>query len=478
MIQNKNISIRDVMKLLTDEEIDFVDLKFVDLFGSLQHITIPINNVDEAMFHEGLGFDGSSVRGFQAIDESDMIMKPDPNSVFRDPFFDDPTMSFFCDIINPTKYSLYSRDSRNIAKQAQALLRSLGIADVAYFGPEPEFFIFDDVRFEQTTQHGFYYVNSEAAFWTTGAEAGNNPGHRAKRKQGYFAAPPTDHFHNLRNKITGLLTTVGIEPELHHHEVGAAGQNEIGIRFGPIVNTADNVVKFKYLVKNTAARYKKTATFMPKPLFEENGSGMHVHMSLWKGERNLFYESGRYADLSPMAINFIGGLLRHAATLCAFCAPTTNSYRRLVPGYEAPINLVYSQGNRSACIRVPLSGSNPKAKRIEFRTPDPSCNPYLAFAAMLLAGIDGIRNNIHPADPIDEDIYELADTERGRTIANAPGSLEKALDALEQDHEFLVRDNVFTEELIDIWIRIKRSNEVDFISLRPHPSEFVLYFDV
>ena len=467
----------DVIRTLRREKYEALDLKFVDIFGALQHVTVPASKVEEGLFGKGFGFDGSSIRGFQAINESDMVLRPDPKSAFVDPFFDDPTLSVFCDVIDPRTHGIYSRDSRGLGQRAQQLIRSLGIADVAYFGPEPEFFIFDDVRFDQTTQHGFYYVNSEGAFWQTGSESARNPGHRARQKQGYYAAAPTDQFQNLRAKITQTLTAVGMEPELHHHEVGAAGQNEIAIRFDELVEEADNVIKFKYVVKNIAHRYKKTATFMPKPLFEENGSGMHVHVSLWKKNRNLFYQAGEYGDLSEMGRLFIGGLLHHASALCAFCAPTTNSYRRLVPGYEAPINLVYSASNRSACIRIPSTGSDANAKRIEFRTPDPSCNPYLAFAAILLAGVDGIRNRIEPPAPIDEDIYELAGTERGKSIGSAPGSLEKALDALETGHDFLVRDGVFSEALIELWIRLKRENEVNFVSLRPHPGEFMLYFD-
>ncbi len=451
----------DVIRTLRRENYEALDLKFVDIFGTLQHVTVPASKVEEGLFGKGFGFDGSSIRGFQAINESDMVLRPDPKSAF----------------VDPRTHGIYSRCSRGLAQRAQQLIRTLGIADVAYFGPEPEFFIFDDVRFDQTTQHGFYYVNSEGAFWQTGSESARNPGHRARQKQAYYAAAPTDQFQNLRAKITQTLAAIGIDPELHHHEVGAAGQNEIAVRFDQLTKTADNVVKFKYAVKNVAHRYEKTATFMPKPLFEENGSGMHVHVSLWRQNRNLFYQAGEYGDLSEMGRLFIGGLLHHAAALCAFCAPTTNSYRRLVPGYEAPINLVYSANNRSACIRIPSTGPDAKAKRIEFRTPDPSCNPYLAFAAILLAGVDGIRNRIEPPAPIDEDIYELAGTERGKSIGSAPGSLEKALDALETGHDFLVRDGVFSEALIELWIQLKRENEVNFISLRPHPGEFMLYFD-
>jgi glutamine synthetase len=471
---------RDALKLLREKDIRFLDLKFLDLFGSLQHLTIPVEVVDEGTFQDGLGLDGSSIRGFKDINESDMIMKPDPTSAFIDPFFDDPAVSVFCDIIDPDGYKPYEKDGRNVARRAENLIRSLGIADKAYFGPELEFFVFDDVRYDQATQHGFYFINVESAFWTTGQEKGDKPslGHIAPRKQAYFAVPPVDFYQNLRSKMSTLLRQVGVEVELHHHEVAAAGQNEIGIRFGSLLRQADCAVKFKYIVKNTAHRYDKTVTFMPKPLFEENGSGMHVHVSLWKDNKNLFYQPGGYADLSQLALKFIGGLLHHAPALCAFCSPTTNSYRRLVPGYEAPINLVYSQGNRSACIRVPFSGDNPKAKRIEFRSPDPSCNPYLAFAAILLAGIDGIQNSIEPPPPVDENVYKLVGAERGRGIKNTPGSLDKALDALEQDSDFLTRYDVFTPELIDTWIRTKRESEIKYISLRPHPGEFNLYFDV
>lgn len=469
---------RDATKIIRDEKIKFLDLKFVDLFGALQHLTLPTEVVDEDTFLKGMGFDGSSVRGFQSIDASDMILMPDPQSMFLDPFFDDPAMSVFCDIVDPNGYKPYTRDPRGVAQRAENLVRSLGIADVAYFGPELEFFVFDDVRYDQTTQHGFYFINAEAAFWNTGQEGRQNLGHRAPRKHAYFAAPPLDYFQNLRSKMSSLLRQVGVETELHHHEVAAAGQNEIGFRFGPLTQQADKAIKYKYVVKNTAHRYDKTVTFMPKPLFEENGSGMHVNVSLWKEGKNIFYQHGGYADLSSQALQFIAGLLHHAPALCAICSPTTNSYRRLVPGYEAPINLVYSQGNRSACIRIPLTGDNTKAKRIEFRPPDPSSNPYLAFAAILLAGVDGIRKGMEPPPPVDENIYKLAGTERGKHIRNTPGSLEMALAALEKDHDFLVQDSVFTQDLIDMWVQSKRENELQYISLRPHPSEFNLYFDV
>ena len=478
MARKYQVTALDVLKQIKEHDIKFLDLKFVDLFGTLQHLTVPTEVVDEDTFRHGVGFDGSSVRGFQKINESDMLLMPDPNSMFRDPFFDDPALSVFCDVIDPDGYKPYSRDPRGVARRAEKLIRSLGIADTAYFGPELEFFVFDDVSFDQATQHGYYFLNSKAAFWSTGGKEGPSLGHQAARKEAYFAAPPVDQYNNLRSKISDVLTLAGIEPELHHHEVGAAGQCEIGFRFGPLLLQADSAIKYKYVVKNVVDRYGKTVTFMPKPLLQENGSGMHVNVSLSKGDTNLFYRSGGYADLSETAIHFVGGLLHHAPALCAFCAPTTNSYRRLVPGYEAPMNLVYSQRNRSACIRVPMMASSPKAKRIEFRTPDPSANPYLAFASILLAGLDGIRKEIQPPDPIDEDIYELAETERGAAIARTPGSLEESIDALERDHEFLVRDDVFTSDVIENYIDFKREHEIEFVQLRPHPGEFTLYFNV
>lgn len=478
MAKTRTTTARDVFKRIRDEDICFLDVKFVDLLGTLQHITLPVEAVEEDLFQKGLGFDGSSVRGFQKIHESDMKLLPDAGTLFRDPFFDDPTLSVFCDIVDPSGYKPYSRDPRGVAHRAQRLTRSLGIADEVFFGPELEFFVFDDVRYDQATQHSYYFVNSEAAFWNTGQEEGANLAHRARRKGAYFAAAPVDAFQNLRSKMSTVLRQVGVETDLHHHEVGAAGQSEIGFRYGTLLQSADNSIMFKYVVKNIAHRYGKSATFMPKPLFEENGSGMHVHVSLWKDGQNLFYQADRYADLSEMAVHFIGGVLHHAPALCAFVAPTTNSYRRLVPGYEAPMNLVYSQQNRSACIRIPMFAASPTSKRIEFRTPDPSCNPYLAFAAILLAGLDGVRNQIDPPEPIDEDIYELAGTERGALISRTPDSLEAAIDALDGDREFLIADGVFPPDLVQTWIDLKREEEIDFIRLRPHPGEFSLYYDV
>ena len=471
-----DISVRDLLKRIREEEIEFVDLKFLDLFGGLHHITFPAAVLDEKSFARGVNFDGSSVRGFQAISESDLLLKPDTQSAFRDPFFDDPTLSLFCDVLDPDGYKPYTRDPRGVAQRAERLLRSIGMADSASFGVEMEFYLFDDVSFDQATPHGYYFINSESAP-NAGKASQPQLGRRAGRKNAYFATPPLDPFHNLRGKISKLLEVTGLQPEMSHHEVGGVGQNEIGFKYATLTQSADNAVKFKYVVKNTAHRYGKIATFMPKPLFEEAGSGMHTNVSLWQKGKNIFYQSGQYGDLSPFAVHFIGGVLAHAPALCAFCAPTTNSYRRLVPGYEAPIILVYSQRNRSACIRVPFTGAHASAKRIEFRTPDPSCNPYLSLAAILLAGVDGVRNKIEPAAPVDENIYQFATSEHGRLLQATPGSLVQSLDALEDDYEFLIRDSVFTEDLIDAWLRIKREKEIDYLSLRPHPTEFALYFD-
>jgi glutamine synthetase len=474
-MNRQRTSARDLLKMIREEEIEFVDLKFVDLFGGLQHISFPAATLDEGSFARGVNFDGSSVRGFQAISESDLILRPDPDSVFRDPFFDDATISLFCDILDPDGHKPYSRDPRGVAQRAERLIRSLGLADAASFGVEMEFYLFDDVRFEQSSRHGYYFIDSEAA-----QHVGDGAPvrlHRPRAKNAYFAAPPRDPSHNLRGKISKMMEVVGLEPEMHHHEVGSAGQNEIGFKYATLSSAADNSVKFKYVVKNTAHRYGKIATFMPKPLFGQAGSGMHSNVSVWQDSRNIFYEHGRYADLSAFAVHFIGGLLRHAPAVCAFSAPTTNSYRRLVPGYEAPTILVYSQRNRSACIRVPFTGANANAKRVEFRTPDPSCNPYLSLAAILLAGLDGVRNRIEPPPPVDENIYDFATSEHGRLLQATPTALSESLDALEGDYAFLVQDGVFTEDLIDAWLRVKRDKEIEYLGLRPHPTEFELYFD-
>ncbi|MFQ5604097.1 MAG: type I glutamate--ammonia ligase [bacterium] len=473
----QHVTVREVNRTIKEAEIRFVDLKFVDLPGVLQHITLPIEVFDEKMFIEGVGFDGSSIRGFQRIHESDMLIVPDRSTMFVDPFMDDSTLSFLCNIKDPQTHKIYSRDARAVAQRAERFLISEGIADLAYFGPELEFFIFDDVRYNQTTNEGYYFLDSSEGSWNTGRVEKPNLGHKPRNKEGYFPVPPMDSYQNLRSKMVSVLRSVGVEAEAHHHEVASGGQSEIDIKYNTMVHIGDQAMKYKYVIKNVAQRYHKTVTFMPKPLFQDNGSGMHVHISLWKNGRNLFYETGKYAELSDFAEYFIGGLLHHAPTLCAFCAPTTNSYRRLVPGYEAPINLIYSQSNRSACVRIPMYSGSEKAKRIEFRTPDPSCNPYIAFAAILMAGLDGIENRMQPPPPIDKDIYELAKN-GGPAIASTPGSLEKAIQALEDDHAFLLRGGVFTKDLIRVWLDYKREREIDYIRLRPHPSEFALYYDV
>ncbi|MFQ5768918.1 MAG: type I glutamate--ammonia ligase [bacterium] len=479
MITNNGnrIITRDVFRIIKEQEIKFIDLKFVDLPGVLQHMTLPIEVFDEKMFIEGVGFDGSSIRGFQRIHESDMLIKPDSSTMFLDPFMDEPTLSFLCNIKDPQTHKIYSRDARAVAQRAEQYLETSGIADTGFFGPELEFFIFDDVRYEQSTNRGFYYIDSQEGAWNTGREEQPNLGYKPRNKEGYFPVPPMDSYQNLRSKMVSVLRAVGVDAEAHHHEVASGGQSEIDIRFNTMVNMGDQALKYKYVIKNVARRYNKTVTFMPKPLFQDNGSGMHVHISLWKHGRNLFFEAGRYAELSDLAVYFIGGLLHHAPALCAICAPTTNSYRRLVPGYEAPINLIYSQRNRSACVRIPMYSGSEKAKRIEFRTPDPSCNPYLSFAAILMAGLYGIENRIEPSPPIDEDIYELVHN-GGPEIKNTPGSLEEAVNALDADHEFLLRGGVFTKDLIHVWLDYKWAREIDYIRLRPHPSEFALYYDV
>ena len=476
-VKNGYTTLREVYRIIKEEKIEFVDLKFADLLGTWQHMTLPIEAFDEQIFIEGMGFDGSSIRGFQRIHESDMLLKPDAKTLFIDPFMDDPTLSFICNVKDPKTQEIYSRDSRAVAERAERYLRSSGIADTAYFGPELEFFIFDDVRYHQSVNEGFYVLDSVEGAWNTGRQESPNLCYKPRYKEGYFPVPPVDSFQNLRSKMVKVLRSVGVNAEMHHHEVASGGQAEIDIRFDTLLSMADQALKYKYVIKNVARRYGKTVTFMPKPLFQDNGSGMHVHISLWKEGRNLFYQRGTYAELSDLARYFIGGLLEHAPALCAFCAPTTNSYRRLVPGYEAPINLVYSQRNRSACIRIPMYSGSEKAKRIEFRTPDPSSNPYLVFASILMAGLDGIERQIEPPAPIDEDIYEMAGN-NGHSIKNTPGSLAEAIDALEKDHDFLLKGGVFTEDLIQVYIDYKRTREIDFVRLRPHPAEFALYYDV
>ncbi|ADG87981.1 glutamine synthetase [Thermobispora bispora] len=468
----------DVLKFIRDEGVQFIDVRFTDLPGTSHHFTFPVENFGPHIFEEGLMFDGSSIRGFQAIHESDMLLLPDPSTAFIDPFRQHKTLAIYFFVHDPLTREPYTRDPRNVARKAEAYLKGTGIADTVYFGPEAEFYIFDDVRFETKQNAGYYFIDSIEGAWNTGkASEGGNLGYKPRYKGGYFPVPPMDHFTDLRSEMVRLLIDAGIEVEMQHHEVGTAGQAEIDFRFGTLLKTADNLMTYKYIIKNAAIRRGHTVTFMPKPIFGDNGSGMHCHQSLWKDGEPLFYDEVGYAQLSDTARYYIGGLLKHAPSLLAFTNPTVNSYHRLVPGYEAPVNLVYSQRNRSACVRIPITGSNPKAKRIEFRVPDPSCNPYFAFAAMLMAGLDGIRNKIEPPEPIDKDLYELP-PEEARNIPQVPGSLDEVLKNLEEDHDYLLEGGVFTPDLIETWISYKRANEIDPIRLRPHPHEFELYFDV
>jgi len=468
----------EVLQYIKDEDVKFIDVRFCDLPGIMQHFTVPAGSFDESFFTDGVNFDGSSIRGFQAIHESDMTLLPDATTAYIDPFRTDKTLNMNFFIHDPLTLESYSRDPRNIARKAQDYLKSTGIADTCYFGAEAEFYVFDDVRFETKAQAGFYYIDSVAGAWNTGrVEEGGNRGYKVRYKGGYFPVPPVDHFAELRNEMMTEMEKLGLVVERGHHEVGTAGQAEINYKFGELLRAADDLLLFKYIVKNVAWKNGKTATFMPKPIFGDNGSGMHCHQSLWKDGEPLFYDENGYAGLSDMARWYIGGLLAHAPALCAFTNPTMNSYHRLVPGFEAPVNLVYSSRNRSACIRIPITGTNPKAKRLEFRVPDPSCNPYLAFSAMLMAGLDGIRNKTEPPTPVDKDLYELPPDEYG-DIAKVPSSLEGVLLALEEDHEFLLEGGVFTPDLIETWVEYKRTNEIDPIRLRPHPHEFELYYDI
>ena len=470
----------DVLEFARAHKIAQVDVKFVDLPGQWQHFTIPVNMFSEDSFNEGLGFDGSSIRGFQAIQESDMLLFPDPTTAVIDPFSTTvPTLSLICNVRDPINGDAYSRDPRYVAQKAEAYLKSTGIADTAYFGPEAEFFVFDSVRFDQNQYSGYYFIDSDEGVWNSGRENSGKPnlGHRPRYKEGYFPVAPLDTLQDLRTQMTMTLIALGIDVETHHHEVATAGQCEIDMRFNSLTVMADQLLTYKYVVHNVATRNGKTATFMPKPLFSDNGSGMHVHQSLWKDGKPLFYDADGYALLSPMAKYYIGGLLKHAPALLALTSPTTNSYRRLVPGYEAPVNLVYSQRNRSAACRLPMYSKSPKAKRVEFRCPDPLCNPYLAFPAMLLAGLDGIRNKIDPGEPMDTDLFELSPEEKAN-VRTVPGSLGEALDALEKDHAFLLEGGVFTTDLLEMYISYKRSREIDPVRLRPHPYEFYLYYEL
>ncbi|HZU72097.1 MAG TPA: type I glutamate--ammonia ligase [Acidimicrobiales bacterium] len=467
----------DVLRYARDEGVEIVDFRFCDLPGLMQHFSVPVKELSSDSFTEGHGFDGSSIRGFQEIQESDMILVPDPDTAVLDPFRQHKTLNINCFVLDPVTGESYSRDPRYVAKKAEDYLASTGIADTAYFGPEAEFFIFNDVRFMQDQRSAFYQVDSIEGIWNSARDENPNLGFKPRYKQGYFPVPPMDHFQDLRSEMTLTLQNMGIEVEVQHHEVGTAGQAEIDVRFDTLLTMADKLMLFKYVIKSVARNAGYTATFMPKPLFQDNGSGMHTHQSLWKGGEPLFYAETGYAGLSDIGRWYIGGLLAHARAILAFAAPTTNSYKRLVPGYEAPVNLVYSQRNRSASCRIPLYSKSPKAKRVEFRCPDPSCNPYLAFAAMLMAGLDGVQNRIEPPDPVDKDLYDLPPEELAR-VPQVPASLDEALAALEADNTFLRAGGVFTDDLIDTWIAYKRLNEVDEVRLRPHPWEFYLYYDI
>lgn len=468
---------KSLFKFAEDNHVEVVDLRFCDLPGLWQHFSIPVRCLDDELFEDGIGYDGSSIRGFQSIHESDMVLIPDADMAFLDPFTETPTLDIVCDVHDPVTGQPYTRDPRFVTRKAEQYLKSTGIADTSYWGPEIEFYIFDDVRFDQTYNEAFYRVDSIEGFWNSGDSSRPNLGYKPRYKEGYFPVPPMDHMQDIRTEMILTLRDVGIESEVHHHEVGTAGQAEIDMCFKPLMRMADQIMMYKYVVKNVALRHNKTVTMMPKPIFMDNGSGMHTHQSLWKDGKNLFYSPDNYGLISDLARWYIGGILQHADALCALAAPSTNSYRRLVPGYEAPINLVYSQRNRSACVRIPMYSRSEKAKRIEFRTPDPSCNPYYAFSAMLMAGLDGIEQRIEPPEPIDKDLYDLPPEER-TGVRSVVGSLEDALDALEADHDFLLKGEVFTQDVIDTWLTYKREREVDGIRLRPHPYEFALYYDI
>jgi glutamine synthetase len=468
---------KEVRDLAKEAKIRIVDLKFVDLPGVWQHFSIPVRDLTDDLFQDGIGFDGSSIRGFQQIQESDMLLVADPETAYIDPILEVPTLNLICNVQDPITREPYSRDPRYIAQKAENYLKFTGIADVSYWGPELEFYIFDDVRYDQNAQCGYYYIDSEEGVWNTGRQENPNLGYKLRHKEGYFPAPPADTLQDLRSEIILKMEEVGVPVEVHHHEVGTAGQGEIDMRYAPLTRMADNVMYYKYIIRNVARKHGKTATFMPKPIFGDNGSGMHCHQSLWKGENNLFWDVKSYAQISQLARYYIGGLLKHAAALLAVCAPTTNSYRRLVPGYEAPVNLVYSQRNRSAAVRIPVYSQSAKSKRLEFRCPDPSANPYLCFAAQLMAGLDGIQNKIDPGEPIDKDLYDL-EPEEIKNVKSTPGSLAEVLDALEKDHEWLLRGDVFTPDVIKTWISYKREKELAQVNLRPVPYEFFLYFDL
>lgn len=472
----KELTPKEAIGLCQEQRARFVDLRFMDFPGLMQHFTIPVSELKEEIFEEGIGFDGSSLRGWQAIHESDMLVMPDPRTATMDPFSEIPTLILYCNILDPITKECYSRCPRNVAQKAENYMASTGIADTAYFGPEAEFFIFDSVRFDQQPHCGYYFIDSEEGIWNSGREENPNLGYKLRHKEGYFPTPPADALHNLRSRMVSTMIECGLEVECHHHEVATAGQAEIDLRYDSLASMADKLTLYKYIIKDTAKAAGKTVTFMPKPVFSDNGSGMHVHISLWKDGKPLF-AGNKYAGLSQEALWGIGGLLKHAPALVALTNPTTNSFKRLVPGFEAPVNLAYSSRNRSACCRIPMYSPSPKAKRVEFRVPDPSCNPYLAFSALLMAVVDGIQNKIDPGEPLDKDLYDLPPEEKAN-IPQVPGSLGEALDALEADNEFLLKGDVFTRDVIETWVKYKREHEVLAMNLRPHPYEFFLYFDI
>lgn len=467
---------KEVLKMAQERGVKMVDIRFLDLPGIWQHFSVPLEELEESSFEDGFGFDGSSIRGWQPIHASDMLVIPDPSTAQIDPFFEEPTLVLIGDIIDPITKEPYSRDPRYIAKKAEAYLKATGIGDTAYIGPEAEFFIFDDVRYGSNTNGCFYQVDSIEAIWNSNREECPNQGYKIRHKEGYYPVPPSDKYQDMRTEMVLTLKALGIHVECQHHEVATAGQAEIDMRFRPLLQMADQLMWFKYVLKNVAYRHGCTVTFMPKPLFGDNGSGMHTHISIWKDGRPVF-AGDRYAGLSDSALYAIGGILRHGRSLCAFCNPTTNSYKRLVPGYEAPVNLAYSSRNRSASIRIPMYSASPKSKRLEFRTPDPSCNGYLAFATILMAALDGIQNKIDPGDPMDKNIYDLPPEELAQ-IPTTPGSLDEALAALKADHEYLLKGDVFTPDVIETWIEYKTRHEADQVRMRPHPHEFFLYYDI
>ncbi|HEX4807743.1 MAG TPA: type I glutamate--ammonia ligase [Bryobacteraceae bacterium] len=466
---------KELLDFAKENEVRQFDLRFTDLPGLTQHVTYPISQLSEDSLEDGFGMDGSSIRGWAAINESDMLIIPDTATAFLDPFAETRTVVMLGDIIDPITRQHYDRDPRWIAKKAELYLKNSGIADTAYFGAEAEFFVFDNIRFDQNQHSGFYFIDAEEGRWNSGRET-NNLGYRPRYKEGYFPVPPTDHYQDLRSEMVATMIECGLEIECHHHEVATGGQCEIDQKFDTLIKSADNMMLYKYIVRNVAYQYGKTVTFMPKPLFGDNGSGMHTHQSLWAEGKPLFAGDG-YAGLSQTALWYIGGLLKHARALAAIIAPTTNSYKRLVPGYEAPVNLAYSRRNRSAAVRIPMYSTSPKAKRVEFRPPDPSCNPYLAFSAMMMAGLDGVLNKIDPGEPLDKDIYDLSPEEM-KKVPSMPGSLDEALTSLEEDHGFLTRGDVFSEELIETFVSYKRKAEAEAVRLRPHPYEFALYYDI